>query len=45
MTEIPRADIRLGYSCNHNCKFCCVSDHRKENMSTKQALNEIKKAK
>ncbi|MFH0875078.1 MAG: hypothetical protein V1859_04010 [archaeon] len=45
MTDPPRAGIRLGYNCNHNRKFCCVSDHRKENMSTSEALSEIKKAK
>ena len=40
-----RADIRLGYLCNHNCRFCCVSSHRKENLSTEQVLHEIKNAK
>jgi MoaA/NifB/PqqE/SkfB family radical SAM enzyme len=41
----PRADLRLGYLCNHNCKFCCVSDERRFNISTKEALQRIKFAK
>ncbi|MFP4403646.1 MAG: radical SAM protein [Candidatus Woesearchaeota archaeon] len=43
--DLPRTDIRLGYSCNHNCMFCCISEHRKENISTKEAIIQIKKAK
>lgn len=42
MGDPTRSDMRLGYLCNHNCRFCCVSMHRKDNMSTEQALNEIK---
>ncbi|MGM5483191.1 MAG: radical SAM protein, partial [Nanobdellota archaeon] len=41
----PRADIRLGYLCNHNCKFCCVSDNRKFNLATGEVKNDIDKAK
>jgi len=40
-----RADIRLGYLCNNNCRFCCVSDQRKFNLSTSEVKKLILEAK
>lgn len=41
MGDPPRADIRVGYACNNNCKFCCVSDQRKINLTTEQIKKDM----
>lgn len=37
----PRADIRLGYLCNNNCRFCCVPKQRNLNLSTLQVKKSL----
>ena len=41
----PRADLRLGYLCNSNCRFCCVSDNRKFNLPTDKVKQDLDIAK
>jgi len=41
----PRADIRLGYLCNNNCRFCCVANQRKINLSTEEVKRDLRLAK
>jgi radical SAM protein with 4Fe4S-binding SPASM domain len=47
MKKIERADLRIGYSCNNNCRFCVVADSRNKfpEMSTKEVKRLIKNAK
>lgn len=37
----PRVDIRMGYACNNNCRFCCVTSQRGLNLSTEQIKKNI----
>ncbi|MFP4111929.1 MAG: radical SAM protein [Candidatus Woesearchaeota archaeon] len=41
----PRADLRIGYLCNNNCRFCCVGEQRKFNLTTKEVIKELEFAK
>lgn len=41
----PRADLRIGYLCNNNCRFCCVGEQRRFNLTTKQVQEELEVAK
>lgn len=40
----PRADIRLGYLCNNNCRFCCVAEQRMTNIPTAQVKQDLELA-
>lgn len=43
--DLSRADIRVGYLCNNNCRFCCVSDQRGFNLDTSKVKELIRSAK
>jgi MoaA/NifB/PqqE/SkfB family radical SAM enzyme len=42
---MKRIDLKFGYSCNNNCKFCILGDKKlnSENRTTKDLFNLIKK--
>jgi MoaA/NifB/PqqE/SkfB family radical SAM enzyme len=41
--QFKKTSIVLGYTCNNNCIFCCISDKRNKfkDKSTKEILNDI----
>ena len=47
MKKIERADLRIGYSCNNNCRFCVVADSRNKfpEMKTDKVKKLIRNAK
>jgi MoaA/NifB/PqqE/SkfB family radical SAM enzyme len=44
MVDRPRADIRVGYLCNNNCRFCCVAEQRNVNLTTDQIVHQLREA-
>lgn len=37
----PRSDIRIGYFCNNNCRFCCVGEQEKFELTTDEIIEEL----